>query len=78
VLWAALSVSGLSAGLAVPVSLQTMGNDEKKVVKLGSSVIQKASLKMQRWKEIKEARKRGGFGSIVRGGKSVTAAVDKG
>jgi hypothetical protein len=49
-----------------------MSSDEKKVVKLGSSVIQKASLKMQRWKEIKAARKRGGFGSIVRGGKLTT------
>ena len=60
----------------MPVSLQTLGGEAPKTVKLGSSVMQKASLKMQRWREMKEARKRGGFGSIVRGGESVTGAAE--
>nr|KIR46478.1 hypothetical protein I312_03964 [Cryptococcus bacillisporus CA1280] len=40
---------------------------------LGESVIRRASLKMNRWKELRRRKAGGGFGSIARGGESSKA-----
>lgn len=62
-------------GVAQAVSLQSMGAQEPRVVKLGDSVIRRASLKAARWKELRAARG-GGFGSIARGGGLVRSNTD--
>jgi hypothetical protein len=55
------------SGLATAVALQTMGQSQR-VVPLSEALMQKASLKMSRWKGLRAARGSGDFGSIVRAG----------
>lgn len=52
-----------------------MGRNQR-VVPLSEALVQKASLKMNRWKELRAARGRGGFGSIVRPGESTFDRAD--
>lgn len=57
-------------GLATPVSVQVLGMGTERIkVKLSDTIIQRASLKASKWKELRAAKK-GGFGSISRGGES--------
>ncbi|WVQ78290.1 hypothetical protein IAT38_000375 [Cryptococcus sp. DSM 104549] len=59
--------AGSLLGNAQPVMLQsTVGGASGKVPTLSESIIRRASLKMNRWKEQRAARS-GGFGSIARG-----------
>ena len=62
----AYAAKGDMFGHATPLSLQTIGKREHKVVPLGDAIVRVASQKASRWKEIR-AQRRGGFGSIERG-----------
>lgn len=63
------------AGYAQPLLVQTAiaGPSRSKPPTLADSVIRKASLKAQRWKEALE-RQRGHFGSVTKGGECITYA----
>ncbi|OXG91217.1 hypothetical protein C345_01199 [Cryptococcus neoformans A2-102-5] len=55
-------------GNATPITLNSILSEKNRDVPLlGESVIRRASLKMNRWKELRRRKTGGGFGSIARG-----------
>lgn len=61
-------------GNATPITLNSiLCEKHRDAPLLGESVIRRASLKMNRWKELRRRKAGGGFGSIARGGESLTA-----
>lgn len=61
-------------GNATPITLNSILCEKHRGAPLlGESVIRRASLKMNRWKELRRRKAGGGFGSIARGGESSTA-----
>lgn len=64
------------AGNATPITLNSILSEKNRDVPLlGESVIRRASLKMNRWKELRRRKTGGGFGSIARGGESLAARL---
>jgi hypothetical protein len=58
-------------GLATAVAVQSAvagSSGGSKIPKLNDALVRKASLKMQRWREMIARRKSGGFGSVTRPG----------
>lgn len=61
-------------GNATPITLNSiLCEKHRDAPLLGESIIRRASLKMNRWKELRRRKAGGGFGSIARGGESSTA-----
>lgn len=61
-------------GNATPITLNSILCEKHRGAPLlGESVIRRASLKMNRWKELRRRKAGGGFGSIARGGESSKA-----
>ncbi|RXK39529.1 hypothetical protein M231_03198 [Tremella mesenterica] len=64
-----LASTGTRFGHAQPVSLQNAlpaSGSQPRIPTLSDSLIRRASLKASRWKELRQLRRQGGFGSIMR------------
>lgn len=70
-----MDLKGYASAVAVEPSHVTLPEAKVKVPKLSEALIRRASLKMNRWKELREVKRAGGFGSVLKGGELLFAMI---
>lgn len=66
-----MPMAGYASAVAIEPSHIASSSSKSQVPTLSESLIRRASLKMSKWKEMRAAKRAGGFGSVLKGGMSI-------